>query len=210
LVARWDYYCRVGQRREQEPTIFSSSRLRLAMARSREIYKSNSLIGRLQWLPDGDGLLMVLADPVSGLGGPNLVSFLPPCRKVQRLTNDLTNYDPCCVDLTRKANTIATIDENYVRQHLAGTGRRAADKARQITSSEAIVDASWLTNDKIVVQNTRRRSHRLWTAMEPIAPTIDARCAQRTCCSGLRRRPAYRLRVSSLGRQHLENERGRL
>jgi len=119
----------------------------------REVYKSNSLIGRLQWLPSGDGLIMVLADPVSGLAGQ--IWYLSyPSRKVQRLTNDLTNYDPCCVDLTRNANTIATIDENYVANiWLAPAG--VADKARQVTSGEAIVGMTWLTNDKIVVQNTR-------------------------------------------------------
>jgi Tol biopolymer transport system component len=56
--------------------------------------------------------------------------------------------------LTRKANTIAAVEDNFVADlWLAPAG--AAHKARQITSSEAIVDASWLTDDKIVVQNAK-------------------------------------------------------
>jgi Tol biopolymer transport system component len=118
-----------------------------------EIYSSESFIGRLQWLPGGDSLLMMIADPVSGLGGQ--IWYLSyPQGKVQRLTNDLTNYDPRCVDLTRNGDTIATVEDNYAADlWIAPTG--AADKARQITSNEAIVDASWLTDDKIVVQNTK-------------------------------------------------------
>ena len=147
----------------------------------REVYKSNSLIGRLQWLPSGDGLIMVLADPVSGLAGQ--IWYLSyPSRKVQRLTNDLTNYDPCCVDLTRNANTIATIDENYLANiWLAPAG--VADKARQITSGEAIVDMTWLTNDKIVVQNTRGdlivvdRNGANRTLLTPDAHTVRAAAA---------------------------------
>ena len=132
---------------------FSVLAVSVSDGKAREIYSSNSLIGRLQWLPDGDGLLMVMADPVSGLGGQ--ISYLSyPDGKVQGLTNDLTNYNPCFLDLTRKANTIAAVEDNYSADlWLAPAG--AADKARQITSSEAIVDASWLTDDKIVVQNAK-------------------------------------------------------
>jgi serine/threonine protein kinase/Tol biopolymer transport system component len=118
----------------------------------REVYQSNNLIGRLQWLPSGDGLIMVLADPASVAGQIWYLSY--PSGKAQRLTNDLTNYQPCCIDLTRNANTIATIEKNYVANlWLAPAG--AADKAAQITSGEGIVRTTWLTNDKIVVQNTR-------------------------------------------------------
>ena len=132
---------------------FSVLAVSVSDGKVREIYASDSLIGRLQWMPDGDGLLMVTADPASGLGGQ--IWYLSyPRGIVQRLTNDLTNYSPCCVDLTRTANTIAAVEDNYATDlWLAPAG--AADKARQITFSEAIVDASWLTDDKIVVQNAR-------------------------------------------------------
>jgi eukaryotic-like serine/threonine-protein kinase len=132
---------------------FSVLAVSVSEGKAREIYSSNSLIGRLKWLPDGDGVLMVIADPVSGLGGQ--IWYLSyPHGKVQRLTNDLTNYNPCCIDLTTNANTIAALEDNYFADlWLAPAG--ATDKARQITSSEAIVDASWLTDDKIVVQNAK-------------------------------------------------------
>jgi eukaryotic-like serine/threonine-protein kinase len=132
---------------------FSVIAVSVSDGKVREIFASNSLIGRPRWLSGGDGLLMVIADPASGLGGQ--IWYLSyPHGTVQRVTNDLTNYTPCCVDLTRTANTIATVEDNYVGDLWLAPGE-VADKARQITSSEAIVDASWLTDDKIVVQNTK-------------------------------------------------------
>ncbi len=132
---------------------FAALAVSVSDGESRDIYSSKSFLGRLQWLPDGDGLLMVIADPASGLGG-QIWHLSYPDGKVQRVTNDLTNYDLCCLDLTRSADTIATIEDNYVADlWLAPAG--AAAKAQQITSNEAIADASWLTEDKILVQNTK-------------------------------------------------------
>lgn len=133
--------------------VFSVLAVSVSDGKVQKIYSSKSFIGRLRWLPNGDGLLMVLADPVTGLSGQ--IWYLPyPHGTAQRLTNDLTNYNLCCLDLTTNANTIATLENNYVADlWLAPAG--ATDKVRQITSNAAIVDASWLTDDKIVVQNIK-------------------------------------------------------
>ncbi len=120
---------------------------------AREIYASDRLIGRLRWLPGGEGLLMITTDPVSGLGGQ--IWYLSyPGGSAQRLTNDLTNYSPCCLDLTRSADTIATVEDNFATD-LWIAPAAATDKARQITSGEAIVDANWLTDEKVVVQDAK-------------------------------------------------------
>jgi Tol biopolymer transport system component len=78
----------------------------------KEIYTTTGFIGRLQWMPDGRGLVMVLADPLTGLRGQLwYVSY--PGGNVSRITNDLTNYDPCCISLTTDAGVIAIIESNY-------------------------------------------------------------------------------------------------
>jgi serine/threonine protein kinase/Tol biopolymer transport system component len=98
----------------------------------KEIYTTTSLIGRLQWMPDGRGLVMVLADPLTGLRGQLwFVSY--PSGKVSRITNDLTNYDPCCISLTSDASVIAIIESNYaVGVWIApgGIADKAADHIR--------------------------------------------------------------------------------
>ena len=125
----------------------------------KEIYTTTGFIGRLQWIPDGRGLVMVLADPLTGLRGQLwFVSY--PSGKVSRITNDLTNYDPCCISLTSDASVIAIIESNYTSDVWIAPGG-IADKARQITSAESVVSATWLSNDQIVIQNTRGELLRL-------------------------------------------------
>ena len=133
--------------------VFSVLAFSVSDGKVQKIYSSKSFIGQLRWLPSGDGLLMIMADPVTGLSGQ--IWYLPyPHGTAQRLTNDLTNYNLCCLDLTTNADTIATVENNYVADlWLAPAG--ATDKARQITSNAAIVDASWLTDNKIVLQNIK-------------------------------------------------------
>jgi Tol biopolymer transport system component len=132
---------------------FSVLAISVADGTEKKVYSTTSFIGRLQWMPDGKGLVMILADPLTGLRGQVwYVSY--PDGKVRRITNDLTNYDPCCISLTKDAGAIAVIEDNYASDvWIALEG--VAEKAQQITSAETVVGASWLTNDKIVIQNTR-------------------------------------------------------
>jgi serine/threonine protein kinase/Tol biopolymer transport system component len=125
----------------------------------KEIYTTTSFIGRLQWMPDGRGLFMVLADPLTGLRGQLwFVSY--PSGKVRRITNDLTNYDPCCISITSDASVIAVIEGNYTSDVWIAPGG-IADKARQVTSAESVVSLTWLSNDQIVIQNIRGELLRL-------------------------------------------------
>jgi eukaryotic-like serine/threonine-protein kinase len=126
----------------------------VADGKTRELYSTaTDMIGRMQWLPDGSGLVMVIAQRGTNLRGQ--LWYLPyPGGEIRRLTNDLTNYDPCCLDMTRDAGTIATVQDNLVSNlWLAPEGSN--DKARQVTSGEAVMNATWLGNDKIVIQNAK-------------------------------------------------------
>jgi Tol biopolymer transport system component len=55
---------------------------------------------------------------------------------------------------------IAVIETNYTSDVWIAPGG-VADKARQITSSESVVSVTWLSNDEIVIQNTRGEILRL-------------------------------------------------
>jgi eukaryotic-like serine/threonine-protein kinase len=126
----------------------------VADGKTRELYSTTTdMIGRMQWLPDGSGLVMVIAQQGTNLRGQ--LWYLPyPVGEIRRLTNDLTNYDPCCLDITRDAGTIATVQDNLVSNlWLAPEG--SSDQARQVTSGEAVMNATWLGNDKIVIQNAK-------------------------------------------------------
>ena len=119
----------------------------------REIYTTASFIGRLQWMPDNKGLVIILSDPLTGLRG-QLWYLSYPGGQVRRITNDLSNYDSCCISMMRDGGTFAVIEDTFLSDvSIAPEG--VAEKARQITSAESVVDASWITNDKIVMQNTR-------------------------------------------------------
>src|SRR5580658_8753669 len=55
------------------------------------------------WLPDGSGILVVALDE-TGHGQIWFVSY--PQGEVSRFTNDLTNYDTCCLDVTRDGDSL--------------------------------------------------------------------------------------------------------
>lgn len=86
------------------------------------------------WLPDGSGLLVVGLDPQSGRGQIWFVSY--PEGKVSRFTNDLTNYDICCLDLTRDGSALVAL-QNTVSSDV-WLGQADASAAQQLTSGETL------------------------------------------------------------------------
>lgn len=132
---------------------FSILAVSVADGAEKKIYSTTQFIGRLQWLPDGKGLMVILADALTGLRGQLwYVSY--PQGEVRRITNDLTNYDSCCISQTKDAGSIAVIEDDYASD-LWIAPEASADHAQQITSGEAIVALTWLTKGQIVVQNTK-------------------------------------------------------
>jgi hypothetical protein len=58
----------------------------------------------LDWLPDGSGLMTV---GLSRLGGRGQISFVRyPSGEASSFTNDLANYDICCLAVTRDGERI--------------------------------------------------------------------------------------------------------
>ena len=125
----------------------------------REIYSTPDTVGRPRWLPDGSGLLVPISG--SGLLAPLInvdrafrgqlwfISY--PKGEARRLTNDLMDYQLCCLDLTPDGKTLVDTEVARVSNlWLAPAGNTA--KAKQITTKDLAVGGfSWMPNGHIVL-----------------------------------------------------------
>lgn len=113
----------------------------------------------LDWLPEGSGILVVGTDPQKGRGQIWHVSY--PKGESTRFTNDLTNYDPCCLDITRDGNSLVAL-QNTISSDV-WVGKADGSDARQVTSGEPIgLGIDWVGN-RIVAGNTQGK----WFQMNP-------------------------------------------
>lgn len=115
----------------------------------REIYSSAGIIGLAHWLPDGTGLLASVGNIAQFLRGQ--LWFIPfPNGEAQRLTNDLMDYQLCCLDLTRDGKTLVDTSVTTVSDlWLAPLGDIA--KAKQVTPRGSSVGRfSWMPDGRIV------------------------------------------------------------
>ena len=111
-----------------------------------EIYSTSDRIGRPHWLPDGSGLLAPIVKIDRGQ-----IWFIPfPKGQAQRLTNDLMDYQFCCLDLTQDGRTLVNTEVTRVSDlWLAPAGDIA--KAKQVTPGGSPVGRfSWMPDGRIV------------------------------------------------------------
>jgi eukaryotic-like serine/threonine-protein kinase len=85
------------------------------------------------WLPDARGILTVAVDQ-SGHGQIWFVTY--PQGEISRFTNDLTNYDLCCLDVTRDGDSLVTVQDTTLSDVWVAKGD--GSEAKQITSGEAL------------------------------------------------------------------------
>ena len=115
----------------------------------REIYSAPDAIGRPRWLPDGSGLLVTIGDRLQAFRGQLwFVSY--PQGVARRLTNDLLDYQACCLDLTRDGQTLVDTEQTRVSNLWVASGGDAT-RAKQITTNDITVNSfSWMPNGNIV------------------------------------------------------------
>lgn len=95
------------------------------------------------WLPDGHGVLVAATDPENGRGQIWFVSY--PDGKTSRFTNDLTNYDQCCLEISRDGNSLVALQNTTLSDIWVANGDGSA--ARQITSGEPLgLGLDWVGN----------------------------------------------------------------
>ena len=115
----------------------------------REIYSTPYPIGRPRWLPDGSGLLAPIGNAGQVFRG-QLWFISYPRGEARRLTNDLMDYQLCCLDLTPDGKTLVDTELSTVSDlWLAPVGNTA--KAKQITTKEfAVGGFSWMPDSRII------------------------------------------------------------
>ncbi len=110
------------------------------------------------WLPDGSGVLVIGFNLENGYGQIWFVRY--PSGEVSRFTNDLTNYNVCCLDLTRDGNSLVALQDTVASD--VWVGRSDGSDAKQITTSEPLgLGLQWAGN-RIIAGNDRAR----WFAMD--------------------------------------------
>jgi eukaryotic-like serine/threonine-protein kinase len=116
----------------------------------RKIYSTPHSIGRPRWLPDGSGLLAPIGNPELDFHGQLwFISF--PEGEALRLTNDLSDYQACCLDITGDGKTLVDTEQTTISDLWIAP---AADlgRGKQITSKEPVVVAfSWAPDGNLVV-----------------------------------------------------------
>jgi eukaryotic-like serine/threonine-protein kinase len=137
---------------------------------SRELYTTDSRIGRVRWLPDGSGLLTVVsealarqfppwhADELVRLSGGTIWRIAYPDGRGERLTSDLADHDPCCLDIGANGRAVASVINSLVSDLWIAPADHL-DARRQITWGNPVVSRhSWLPdNDTIVYRDLSGR-----------------------------------------------------
>src|SRR3954447_13678342 len=114
----------------------------------REIYSTPDPIGRPRWLPDGSGLLAPIGNPGQAFRG-QLWFISYPRGEARRLTNDLMDYQLCCLDLTPDGKTLVDTELSKVSDLWLAPGENTA-RAKQITTKEFVVGGfSWMPDGRI-------------------------------------------------------------
>jgi Tol biopolymer transport system component len=108
------------------------------------------------WLPDGRGILVVALDE-TGRGQIWFVSY--PQGEVSRFTNDLANYNTCCLDVSRDGDSLVAVQDAILSDVWVAKGD--GSEAKQISSGEPLgLGLDWVGN-KIAAVNPRLQ----WIAM---------------------------------------------
>ena len=115
----------------------------------RKIYSIPDDIGRPRWLPDGSGLLATIGNTGQAFRG-QLWFISYPRGEARRLTNDLMDYQLCCLDLTPDGKTLVDTELSTVSDLWLAPGGNTA-KAKQITTKEFTVGGfSWMPDGRII------------------------------------------------------------
>jgi serine/threonine protein kinase/WD40 repeat protein len=117
----------------------------------RPLYTTRNFPGRAVWMPDGSGLLFVMAEPAPSAPGQLwFISF--PNGEVHRVTNDLTNYGLSSLGLTQDAKTVAAV-QTAVHEDLWLAPGANSDHAMQIPFNGEPRRINVVSSDHLVVSD---------------------------------------------------------
>lgn len=125
----------------------------------RELHSFSLEARAVAWLPDGHGVLLVARDPQNGRAQIWFVSY--PSGEVSRFTNDLTDYQLCCLEITRDGDSLVVLQNTTLSDVWMAKGD--GSDAKQITSGEPLgLALTWL-GSKLAVGASPGR----WFTMDP-------------------------------------------
>ncbi len=117
----------------------------------RDLHSFSISARAVAWLPDSSGLLVTGTDPDTTLNQIWFVSY--PKGEVRRFTNDLVNYDVCCLEVTRDGRSLVVLQD--VNLSDVWVAKADGSEARQITSGEALgFGLTWVGN-RLAASNSR-------------------------------------------------------
>jgi eukaryotic-like serine/threonine-protein kinase len=103
------------------------------------------------WMPDSNGILAVGINPEIARGQIWLVNY--PKGDASHFTNDLTNYDECCLDITRDGDSLIALQRSDISDVWVGNGD--GSNAKQITSGEALSNGLEWIGGRIAAGDSR-------------------------------------------------------
>jgi serine/threonine protein kinase/Tol biopolymer transport system component len=125
----------------------------------RDLHLFTTLARAVAWLPDNRGILTIALDDQTGRGQIWFVSY--PGGQVSRFTNDLTDYDQCCLAVTGDGDSLVALQDSTLSDLWVANGD--GSDARQITSGDALgLGLDWVGN-RITATNTRAQ----WMLFNP-------------------------------------------
>jgi Tol biopolymer transport system component len=111
------------------------------------------------WLPDGHGILVTGGDLESRRNQIWFVSY--PGGELSRFTNDLTNYDGCCLEISRDGNSLVALQNTTLSDIWVAKGD--GSDARQVASGEQLgLGLDWV-GDRIAALDPRLQ----WVLINP-------------------------------------------
>jgi len=125
----------------------------------RDLHSFTAGARAVAWLPDGHGILVTAGDPENGRGQIWFLSY--PDGKVSRFTNDLTNYDPCCLEISRDGNSPVALQNTTLSD--IWVAKADGSEAKQVTSGEVLGQGLDWVGNRIAAIDSRYQ----WVLLNP-------------------------------------------
>ncbi len=123
----------------------------VASGQVKDLYPFTAGARAVAWLPDGHGVLVAAGDAESGRGQIWFVDY--PEGGKSKFTNDLTNYDLCCLEISRDGNSLVSLQNTILSDIWIANGD--GSDAKQITSGEPLGFGLDWVNDRFAIVDSR-------------------------------------------------------
>jgi serine/threonine protein kinase/Tol biopolymer transport system component len=139
----------------------------------RPLYETTNLTGRPVWMPDGSGLVFVMAE--SAPNAPGQLWYISyPKGEVHRLTNDLTNYGLSSLAITQDAKTIAAV-QSTIHTELWNAPGGNSEHATQIAFNGEPSRIAFAGSDHLVVLDGVGKPYTVHLDGSPQTPILQGR-----------------------------------